>query len=81
MPWRRVTLWLLQVESPVVLQSTLPGKPAAAAAAVDAAIGKLTAVRALDGHGHNILAAATTLRESKGRDRVHALRSMCNYWA
>ena len=34
----------------------------------------------LDERGTNIFAAATTLRDFTGRDRLHALRSMCRQW-
>ena len=34
----------------------------------------------LDDRGAHILAAATTLRDSTGRDRLNALRSMCRQW-
>ena len=44
------------------------------------AITKLSAYSDLDDLGMDILAAATTLRDSTGRDRVNALRSMCRAW-
>ena len=44
------------------------------------AITKLSAHSDLDGRGTDILAAATTLRDSMGRDRHDALRSMCSAW-
>ena len=44
------------------------------------AITKLAAHSDLDDLGKNILAAATTLRDSTGRDRANALRSMCSAW-
>ena len=47
---------------------------------LDDAIKKLSAHSDLDGRGTDILAAATTLRDSMGRDRANALRSMCNAW-
>ena len=47
---------------------------------LDAAITKLSAHSDLDGRGKDILAAATTLRDSTGRDRKNALRSMCRAW-
>ena len=47
---------------------------------LDDAITKLSAHSDLDDLGMGILAAATTLRDSTGRDRVNALRSMCRAW-
>ena len=47
---------------------------------LDDAITKLSAHSDLDDLGMRILAAATTLRDSTGRDRVNALRSMCRAW-
>ena len=44
---------------------------------LDAAISKLSAHSDLDGRGIEILAAATTLRNTGGRNRVNALRLMC----
>ena len=48
--------------------------------ALDAAITQLRARSDLDARGEEILAAATTLRDSKGRDRKDALRLMCGAW-
>ena len=44
-------------------------------------ISKLEAHGDLDDLGMDILAAATTLRDSTGRGRKQALRSMCRTWS
>ena len=45
---------------------------------LDDAIAKLSARSDLDGRGAKILAAAITLRDSRGCERTHALRLMCS---
>ena len=47
---------------------------------LDAAITKLTAERALDERGQEVLAAAITLRDASGRDRATALRRLTSSW-
>ena len=47
---------------------------------LDDAIVTLEAHGDLDERGTNIFAAATTLRDATGRDRLRALRSMCRQW-
>ena len=47
---------------------------------LDAAIAKLSAHSDMDKRGQDVLAAAITLRDSSGRDRVNALRQMTSTW-
>ena len=47
---------------------------------LDSVIATLSAQANLDGRGSEILAAAITLRDSTGRDRLQSLRNMCRVW-
>ncbi len=45
--------------------------------ALDVAIAKLSGASHLDDRGQEVLAAAVTLRDATGRDRLQILRSIC----
>ena len=47
---------------------------------LDAVISTLSVQANLDDRGSEILAAATALQDSTGRDRLGALRAMCTSW-
>ena len=47
---------------------------------LDAAIAKLSAHSDIDKRGQDVLAAAITLRDSRGKDRQNALRQMTSTW-
>ena len=70
----------------LVLQSTPTGKrtgqvpQSTSMTSLDDIIAQLGAVEGINKRGEEILAAAITLRDSKGRDRKEALRKMASTW-